>query len=268
MNDLGTNSKSADTARSAEKDQAVIDPSTDVENDSNRETENKSFVCLENISRVYKSKHLSDNVTALDNVSLTMEPGERLALLGKSGSGKSTLLNLLGGLDRPTSGTIVVDDQEISALDSSQMASYRQRTVGMIFQAFNLITTKSAVKNVEMPFVFAGVSPALRRKKAIAALESVGLGERIKHRPTQLSGGEQQRVAIARAIANEPKLLLADEPTGNLDSATAQEIMQQLKAYSDEKCAAIILVTHDEELAHNFAHRIVRLRDGNIVGSE
>lgn len=244
----------------------------DAENDGDPVNElelDKAIVQLKNVSRVYQSRYsLADEVKALDNVSLTLKAGERLALLGKSGSGKSTLLNLLGGLDRPSSGSIVVDQQAVTELARSQMATYRQQTVGMIFQAFNLISTKTALKNVEMPFVFAGVNPEQRREKAKAALESVGLGDRLNHRPTQLSGGEQQRVAIARAVANKPKLLLADEPTGNLDSATAQSIVELITTFSEDCQAAVILVTHDEELAQDFSHRVVRLRDGRLVDSQ
>lgn len=223
----------------------------------------KAFVELTEVSRVYKTR--SDSVNALSNVSFSIQQGERIALLGRSGSGKSTLLNLLGGMDRPTSGSICVNEHQLADLTSDEMAAYRLTSVGMIFQAFNLIATKSAVQNVEMPFVLTGENRKDRRQKALTVLESVGLKDRAHHRPTEMSGGEQQRVAVARALANKPGLLLADEPTGNLDSSTATDIMQQLVDYSDEHHTTVILVTHDEELALAFAHRTLRLSDGRLV---
>jgi ABC-type lipoprotein export system ATPase subunit len=220
------------------------------------------YVELNNVSRIYKSRY--DSVTALSDVNLKIEPGERLALLGRSGSGKSTLLNLLGGLDQPTSGTITVGQKQLDTMTSEEMASYRLDSVGMIFQAFNLIPTRTALQNVEMPFMFSGHPWMARRRKAKEALKRVGLGKRTRHRPAQLSGGEQQRVAIARALAQNPSLLLADEPTGNLDTATASEIMELLTEFSQTNNTAVILVTHDEELASGFADRVLRLRDGQL----
>ncbi len=224
-----------------------------------------AFIRLEKVSRVYQSG--SDRVVALDDVSLEIAQGERIALLGKSGSGKSTLLGLLGGLDRATSGTIHVDGNDLAALDSDELAGYRLRSVGMVFQAFNLIRSKTAVQNVEVPFVLAGRDVAGRRAAAVQALESVGLKERANHRPTELSGGEQQRVAIARALVNVPSLILADEPTGNLDSTTASEVIELLSRYSEENQTTVVLVTHDEELATSFANRTLRLRDGQLSSS-
>lgn len=224
-----------------------------------------AFIRLEKVSRVYQSG--SDRVVALDDVSLEIAQGERIALLGKSGSGKSTLLGLLGGLDRATSGTIHVDGNDLATLDSDGLAGYRLRSVGMVFQAFNLIRSKTAVQNVEVPFVLAGRDVAGRRAAAVQALESVGLKERANHRPTELSGGEQQRVAIARALVNAPSLILADEPTGNLDSTTAGEVIELLSRYSEENQTTVVLVTHDEELATSFANRTLRLRDGQLSGS-
>lgn len=256
-----------DSTTDSSEPQRVGEPSTDEPNKEN--SPEKSFVELTGVSRIFKAKHSTANeVVALRNVNLEIQSGERLALLGKSGSGKSTLLNLLGGLDRPTSGSIHVDQQDVTGLNSEELANYRLKSVGMIFQAFNLIPTKTAIQNVEMPFVFAGEGRTQRKAKAKESLMAVGLAERIFHRPAQLSGGEQQRVAIARAIANRPGLLLADEPTGNLDSSTAKEIMQQLVVFTETHNTAVILVTHDEELAFEFAHRIVRLRDGVVVESE
>jgi ABC-type lipoprotein export system ATPase subunit len=201
-------------------------------------------------------------VTALNGVSFRIASGEKVALLGKSGSGKSTLLNLIGGLDRPTSGSIVVDDQDLTRLSRTELADYRRDRIGFIFQSYNLIPTRTAVQNVELPLIFSGQSPKTRRETAVAALESVGLADRIEHRPTELSGGEQQRVSIARALINRPKLLLADEPTGNLDSETAIRIIDLLRTTVETLGTTILLVTHDEELARTFADRTLRLQDG------
>ena len=207
----------------------------------------------------------SSAVHALRGVSLTIRRGERVALLGKSGSGKSTLLNLLGGLDQPNSGRIVVVGHDLGCLSARALALYRLTTVGIIFQAYNLIPMRTALQNVELPMIFAGQPPALRRAAARAALEAVGLGERLEHRPIELSGGEQQRVAIARALVNRPALLLADEPTGNLDSATASEILDILNAHLDAGGTTMVVVTHDEELARRCATRTLVMRDGLLV---
>jgi len=204
-------------------------------------------------------------VHALRGVALAIGRGERVALLGKSGSGKSTLLNLLGGLDQPTSGNVEVQGRELGRMSRGQLARHRLGTVGMIFQSFNLIPSRTAVQNVELPMVFAGRLPADRRNTAREALEAVGLGQRLHHRPAELSGGEHQRVAIARALVNRPEILLADEPTGNLDSATAGEIMAWLADYIRQHATTFILVTHDEDLAREHTSRVVRLRDGQVV---
>ena len=222
-------------------------------------------VRIDNVSRVYRDK--TSEVFALRNVSLTINRGDRIALLGRSGSGKSTLLNLLGGLDRPTEGTIHVGESELSQMSSDELAAYRLNSIGIIFQAFNLIETKSAMQNVEVPLVLGRHEQRTRRKRATESLAAVGLAGRANHRPDELSGGEQQRVAIARALANSPELVLADEPTGNLDSATAAEVMQLLQRYADENQTTVVLVTHDEELATSFATRMLRLRDGQLVES-
>lgn len=207
-------------------------------------------------------------VRALDCVSFDVARGERVALLGKSGSGKSTLLNLLGGLDQPTSGVVTVDQQNLTTMNARQLANYRRLGVGMIFQSFHLIPSKSALENVTLPLIFAGESQRDRTEKAMEALCSVGLKDRLDHRPTELSGGEQQRVAIARALINNPVLLLADEPTGNLDTGTANEILEMLLNYLREQGTTLLLVTHDEDLARRCTERSLSLRDGKLIPPE
>jgi putative ABC transport system ATP-binding protein len=200
---------------------------------------------------------------ALDGVSLTVDRGEFVAIMGASGSGKSTLMNVLGCLDRPTSGSYTLDGQEVSRLDRGQLAEMRNRTIGFVFQSFNLLARTSAVENVELPLVYAGLPRRERRERSRIALERVGLGGRLDHRPSQLSGGQQQRVAIARAIVNEPKLMFADEPTGNLDTKTSVDVM----ALFQELWRAgltIVYVTHEPDVAR-YASRIILVRDGKIV---
>jgi predicted ABC-type transport system involved in lysophospholipase L1 biosynthesis ATPase subunit len=204
-------------------------------------------------------------VYALRGVSLDVLSGERVALLGKSGSGKSTLLNLLGGIDRPTSGTLQVAGRDLGRLSSRELARFRSAAVGMIFQSFNLIPSRTALENVELPMIFAGRAPRDRRAEARRALEAVGLGQRVGHLPSQLSGGEAQRVAVARALVNHPEILLADEPTGNLDSATAHEVIDLLTEHVRARGTTLLLVTHDEELARICTDRVVRLKDGQSV---
>jgi putative ABC transport system ATP-binding protein len=204
-------------------------------------------------------------VRALDGVSMTVGQGEFLGLLGTSGSGKSTLLNLLAGLDRPTEGTLKIFDRDLAQMSSAELAGHRRQNVGMVFQSFNLVSTMSALDNVALSMMFAGVPRKTREEKALHLLESVGLGGRQQHRPRELSGGEQQRVAIARALSNEPHMLLADEPTGNLDSRTSAEIMELLVKLNTEGGKTVVMVTHDAALASRHAHRIVTLLDGAIV---
>ncbi len=204
-------------------------------------------------------------VRALDGVSLSVQPGEFVGLLGASGSGKSTLLNLIAGLDHATEGTLKVFDQDLSALSREALSRHRRDNVGIIFQSFNLVSTMNAMENVALAMMFAGVPRAVRETRATALLESVGLGGRGLHRPRELSGGEQQRVAIARALANEPKLLLADEPTGNLDSRTSREILALLADLNQRQGKTVIMVTHDAALAAKYAHRTVTMLDGMIV---
>jgi predicted ABC-type transport system involved in lysophospholipase L1 biosynthesis ATPase subunit len=204
-------------------------------------------------------------VHALRGVSVEVRRGERVALLGKSGSGKSTLLNILGGLDRPSSGSVAVEGRDLARLSADELARHRLATVGIIFQAFNLIPSRSALENVALPLVFAGRPPRQRRDAARRALEAVGLGHRLHHRPAELSGGEHQRVAIARALVNGPAVLLADEPTGNLDSATAAEVVALIASHVGRHGTTLVLVTHDEELARGCTDRVLRLRDGQLV---
>jgi putative ABC transport system ATP-binding protein len=214
------------------------------------------------VTRSYQLDGLA--VPALRGVSLTIPAGEYAAIVGPSGSGKSTLMHLLGGLDRPTSGTLLVAGRDVAKLDSAELAALRNQTIGFVFQAFHLLPRTSAVDNVALPLVYAGVRAGDRRRRAAAVLERVGLGHRLKHRPNQLSGGEQQRVAIARALVTDPSLLLADEPTGNLDSNTGAEVLALLEALNRESGVAVVLVTHDHEVAAR-ARRQVRMRDGQIV---
>ena len=205
-------------------------------------------------------------VRALDGVTLAVEPGEFVALLGTSGSGKSTLLNLVAGLDHPTEGSLRVFDEDLSQMDRKALSLHRRKNVGIIFQSFNLVPSMTALENVTLAMMFAGVARAERDQRASALLEAVGLGERQHHRPKELSGGEQQRVAIARALANDPRILLADEPTGNLDSRTSSEILRLLRDLNTRDRRTIIMVTHDPALAARYAHRTITLLDGAIVG--
>jgi len=204
-------------------------------------------------------------VRALDGVSLTVDRGEFVGLLGASGSGKSTLLNLIAGLDSATEGTLKFLDHDLSTMSREQLSLHRRNSVGIIFQSFNLVATMNATENVALSMMFAGVPRAEREARATALLESVGLGGRGGHRPRELSGGEQQRVAIARALANHPELLLADEPTGNLDSKTSREIMALLTDLNQRQGKTIIMVTHDAGLAAKYAQRTITMLDGAIV---
>ncbi|MFN2455187.1 MAG: ABC transporter ATP-binding protein [Pyrinomonadaceae bacterium] len=210
----------------------------------------------------------TSEVVALDDVSIAVEAGEFVALQGTSGSGKSTLLNMLGGLDHPTRGEILYDNQLIAPFGKKEMARYRRASVGMIFQNFNLIPTMSAAENVSLALAFNGHKGKKREETTRALLERVGLGERLDHRPTELSGGEQQRVAIARALANRPRVLLADEPTGNLDSTRATELLELLREIIARDGLTIIMVTHDNDLAARFADRTIRMKDGRVLATK
>ena len=207
-------------------------------------------------------------VAALADVSMAVAAGRFVAVTGASGSGKSTLLNLLGGLDTPSSGTIEVGGALVSAMDREELARYRRFGAGMIFQSFNLVPARTALENVELPLVFAGVDRKERKRRAAELLDKVGLAHRAGHRPSELSGGEQQRVAVARALANGPRLLLADEPTGNLDSRTAREIVGLLAELNRTRDLTVIMVSHEETLVREHAHEIVRLKDGRVVAVE
>jgi putative ABC transport system ATP-binding protein len=217
-------------------------------------------IALEGVSRIYPVG--DSEVRALDEVSLEIERGDFVAVMGPSGSGKSTLLNVLGCLDTPTSGRYRLDGEAIEALDEDRLADVRQRKISFVFQTFHLVPRMTAARNVELPMIFAGVDPAARRRRVEAALTRVGLAHRMDHRPSQLSGGERQRVAIARAVVMEPSILLADEPTGNLDTKSGQEIVALLRDLNAQGLS-IVLVTHDPNIGGQ-ARRLIRMRDGRI----
>jgi putative ABC transport system ATP-binding protein len=221
-----------------------------------------SLINVRNVEKIYRMDGVE--VHALRGISLTIDPGEFVAIMGPSGSGKSTCMNILGCLDRPTSGTYLLDGTNVTTLGDEALARLRNRRLGFVFQSYNLLPRTPAIENVELPLVYAGAPD--RRARARAALDSVGLGARAGHLPTQLSGGEQQRVAIARALVNSPAIILADEPTGNLDSSTAGEIMGLLDRLSQQGIT-IILVTHEADIAAH-ARRHVLFRDGRIVSDE
>jgi len=205
-------------------------------------------------------------IRAVDGVSLELRPGEFVALLGSSGSGKSSLLNLIAGLDRPTSGSVIVRGGDLAALSREALAKYRLRTVGMVFQSFNLIPSMTLMENVELPMRFAEVERDQREGLARKALDRVGLSTRLRHRPAELSGGEQQRAALARALINRPQLLLADEPTGNLDSHTGTEIMELIREFNQALGMTVVMVTHERALAERYVKRMIFLADGKLVG--
>ena len=220
-----------------------------------------ALIELDNLTRFYRLG--GETVKALDGVSLAIDAGEFVAVMGPSGSGKSTFMNLVGCLDRPTSGAYSLDGQEMSRRNADELAYVRCHQIGFVFQQFNLLDRLDALGNVEMPLIYAGVERRLRRDRAAAALTRVGLGDRLHHRPTELSGGQQQRVAIARALVNAPKVLLADEPTGALDSRTSLELMALLQSLNREG-TTIIIVTHEADIA-TYAARLIRFLDGKVM---
>ena len=214
---------------------------------------------------VQKTFHLGEEwVQALDHVTLEVPQGQFIVIMGPSGSGKSTLLYVLGGLDRPTAGEVIVAGQRLDRMSSEELARFRRETVGFVFQAFHLVPTMTALENVALPGVFAGVARDVREKRATRLLAALGMGDRLNHRPSQLSGGQQQRVAIARALFNDPPIIMCDEPTGALDSKTGQAVMRLLRHLCTKQGKTIMVVTHDPGVAA-FADRIVNLRDGQIV---
>jgi putative ABC transport system ATP-binding protein len=217
-------------------------------------------IAIENVTKLYQMGE--ETIHALRGVSLSIHRNEYLAIMGPSGSGKSTLMNMLGCLDTPTSGRYEFNGQNVATMVDDELAEIRNREIGFVFQTFNLLARSDALKNVELPLIYAGVPPAERRKRARETLESVGLGERLHHKPNELSGGQRQRVAIARALVNRPSIILADEPTGNLDSKTGVEIMALFEDLY-ERGNTLIVVTHEESIARH-ARRIVRLHDGLI----
>ena len=219
------------------------------------------LISISELRKIYRMGEIE--VRALDGVDLEADAGDYLAIMGPSGSGKSTLMNLIGCLDTPTSGEYILNRQAVSGLDDTELAHIRNREIGFVFQTFNLLNRATALANVELPLIYSRMPAAKRRQKALEALDRVGLGDRVKHQPNELSGGQRQRVAVARALVNRPSILLADEPTGNLDSKTSQEIMSLF----DELNAAgntIVLVTHEEDIAKH-AQRTIRLLDGKVV---
>ncbi len=222
-----------------------------------------ALIELHDIRKVYRMGDLE--VHALRGISLQVAQGEMMAIMGASGSGKSTLMNIVGALDTPTSGAYLLDGQDVGRMSDNRLAEVRNHKIGFVFQSFNLLPRTTALANVELPLVYAGESNG--RSRCIAALESVGLGDRMHHRPNELSGGQQQRVAIARALVNEPSLILADEPTGNLDSKSGEEIISIFKELNEQQGITIVFVTHEPDIAAH-TRRIVRLHDGLVVSDE
>jgi putative ABC transport system ATP-binding protein len=219
---------------------------------------------LRSVTKTYGNGKVS--VTALHTVDLVVERGEFVAIMGPSGSGKSTLMNIIGCLDIPTRGRFSLDGVDVRTLDDAALAEARLRKIGFVFQSFNLIPRTSAMENVELPLTYGGVKPKERRRRALEALDAVGLADRAEHLPSELSGGQQQRAAVARALVSDPALLLADEPTGNLDSASTAEVMALFRRLNGEG-RTVVLITHEDEVA-SYARRVVRLRDGRIVSDE
>ncbi len=226
---------------------------------------NDSVIRVRNLRKTYRMG--TEELHALHGVSLEVHRGEMVAIMGPSGSGKSTLMNILGCLDQPTEGEYFLDGEDVSKMDEDELASIRNRRVGFVFQSFNLLARTTALENVQLPLIYAGLSSKERRDRASEVLRSVGLGERMNHMPNELSGGQQQRVAVARALVNNPAIIMADEPTGNLDSRSGVEVMSILQTLNREKGITIILVTHDPRIAQH-AKRIIHIFDGEIAREE
>jgi putative ABC transport system ATP-binding protein len=224
-----------------------------------------SVIEVKDLARTYDLGEVQ--VKALRGVSFDIHPGELLTVMGPSGSGKSTLMNILGCLDRPTAGGYVLDGEPVGELDDDRLADIRNRKIGFVFQTFNLLARTSALENVELPLIYAGAPLGERRMRATEALEAVGLGERLHHHPNELSGGQQQRVAIARALVNQPSIIFADEPTGNLDTTSGVEVMKLLQDLNSEQAITILIVTHDPFIARHTS-RIIRIQDGLMVGDD
>jgi putative ABC transport system ATP-binding protein len=227
---------------------------------------NSIAIATQQLCRYYRMGEAE--IRALDGVSLQIRAGEFVALLGQSGSGKSSLLNLIAGLDRPTSGAVAVQGHDLGKLSRLDLAKYRLKTVGMVFQSFNLIPSMTVAENVELPLRFAELDRNQRGPLCRHALDRVGLGARIRHRPTELSGGEQQRAALARALINQPQILLADEPTGNLDSHTGTEIMNLIREFNESLGMTVVMVTHERALAERYARRMILLADGKLLDDQ
>jgi putative ABC transport system ATP-binding protein len=225
---------------------------------------NDAVVTINNVTKTYLMGKVE--VRALQGISLVVKRGEFLSIMGPSGCGKSTMMHIVGCLDRPTTGRVLLDDIDINKLDDNSLAEIRNKKVGFVFQTFNLLPKLNAVENVELPLIYAGLKPDERRERALELLEMVGLKERAFHRPPEMSGGQSQRVAIARALANNPSIIMADEPTGNLDSKSGEEIIHLFKELNN-KGITLIMVTHDQDIA-NFSKRIIRLKDGLVVADE
>lgn len=221
----------------------------------------ENLIKLTDLSKIYKMG--DEKIIALNNINLNIRKGEFICLLGTSGSGKSTLLNMMAGLEKPTKGSIIINNHKIHLMNEEQITRFRQKYIGFIFQSYNLIPTLTALENVSLGLIFQGVSKKRREKMSKEILESVGLKSRMNHRPSQLSGGQQQRVSIARAFVGTPEIIFADEPTGNLDTKTTFEIMELMTNLAYKHNQTLIIVTHDDEIS-DYVHRIVRLRDGSI----
>jgi len=225
----------------------------------------EAIIKVQNLRKIY---HMGkEKIVALDQINLEIEKGEICCLFGTSGSGKSTLLNMLAGLEKPTKGTVKIKNIHIERLDESELAIFRQKYIGFVFQSYNLITSLTALENVALPLIFQGVPKKEREKRAKEMLEAVGLGDRLKHKPKEMSGGQQQRVSIARAFVNKPKILFADEPTGNLDTHTTKEVMDMITNIAREYNQTLIIVSHDPEIAI-YAHKVITIRDGSIYKIE